>query len=365
MWQDLLDPDTVEDHRVLAFACVLICSRVMWKPLARAVRAACELSRARRAFRFSRLARMTAPTPPMLAATGARLHRRAIRQFYTKREQVGIAGTAVTPVFSAEGLARLSGMPAAHHAGRFFAHGYRYGLECTPPTMKYFFAVASLLLVIPALGHDCVFKDRSAETECGGVVHGTVLAQDGKTLSGVNLILEPLGDYDYVLPRSKTDEHGQYRFSNVSCGAWSVFVEDKEAGYPRSGRFMNWYLYGSTNPEVRITNKNLDAQLDISAPPKPGRPHVNLVDNQTKAKIANSEVLLRVTAKREAQFSCGDSVASCETDDFLVPPNQDVRLQIRSKGFREWKEGAGDGKLIRVPAGKVLTIDAELEPIRN
>ena len=63
----------------------------MWKSRARAVRAACELSRARRVVSFSRPARMTAPTPPMLAATGAQYHRRAIQQFYTKRERVGIA----------------------------------------------------------------------------------------------------------------------------------------------------------------------------------------------------------------------------------------------------------------------------------
>jgi hypothetical protein len=231
--------------------------------------------------------------------------------------------------------------------------------------MKYFFAIASLLVAMPALGQNYLGKDRRAETDCGGVVHGTVLAQDGKALSRVNLILEPVGDYDYVLPRARTDEHGQYRFSNVPCGTWSVFVDDKEAGYPHSSRLMNWYLYGSANSEVRITNENLDAQMDISAPPKPGILHVNLVNSETKAKIAKMEIRVRVTPKREAQFSCGESVTSCETDDFLVPPNRDVRLHITSKGFREWKESSGAGKLISVPAGNVLTIDAELEPIRN
>jgi hypothetical protein len=77
------------------------------------------------------------------------------------------------------------------------------------------------------------------------------------------------------------------------------------------------------------------------------------------------EVQLRVKRKREVQFSRDDSATSCEADDLLVPPDQDVRLHITSKGFREWKESAGHGKLIHLQTGDVLTIDAELEPIGN
>lgn len=231
--------------------------------------------------------------------------------------------------------------------------------------MKILLAILPLILSNPALGQSFVSKDRRQETECRGSVHGTVFAQDGKPWGQINLVLEPVGDYDCVLPRTKTDEHGQYRFSDVPCGGWSVFVQDKEAGFPHSGRLINWFLYGSRNPQVRITNKSLGAQLDVTAPPRPGQLRLNLVNNKTQAKIMNMEVQLRVKRKRAVRFSCDDSATSCEANDFLFPPDQDVRLHITSKGFREWKESAGRGKLIHVRTGDVLTIDAELEPIGN
>jgi hypothetical protein len=210
--------------------------------------------------------------------------------------------------------------------------------------MKILLAILPLLLSNHALGQSFVSKVRRH------------FAQDSKPWGQINLILEPVGDYDYVLPPTKTDEHGQYRFSDVSWGGWSVFVQDKEAGYPDSGRLINWFLYGRRNPQVRTTNKNLDAQLNVTAPPRPGQLRVNLVNSKTRAKVKNMEVQLRVKRKREVQFSCDDAATSCEANDFLVPPDQDVRLHITSQGFREWKESAGHGKLIHVETGDVLTI---------
>lgn len=156
--------------------------------------------------------------------------------------------------------------------------------------MKILLAILPLLLANPALGQSFVSKDRRPEAECRGSVHGTVFAPEGKPWAQINLILEPVGDYDYALPRTKTDERGQYRFSDVPCGGWSVFVQDKEAGYPDSGRLINWFPYGSRDLRVRITNKNSDAPLNVTAPPRPGPLRVNLVNNKTPAKITNREV---------------------------------------------------------------------------
>ena len=235
-----------------------------------------------------------------------------------------------------------------------------------PLPMKFFLVIVLLSFSIPASAQTLFVKNHNQDTDCKGVIHGVVSRLDGKPWGGVNLILEPVGDYDYVLPRTKTDEQGEYRFSDVTCGNWGVFVEDKDAGYPHAGRILNWALYGRRSKQVRITKKNLEALLNVTAPPRPAQLRVRAIDSKTKAEIACVEVQLKVTRKREIKILCPDSeMASREDYYFLVPPDQNVKLHITSKAFHEWKESAGRGKAIRVPTGEILTINVELEPIQN
>lgn len=209
-------------------------------------------------------------------------------------------------------------------------------------------------------------ETQGQERSCRGVVHGVVLSQGGKPWGGIGLILEPVGDYDYILPRVKTDQQGEYRFEEVCDGRWGVFVEDKEAGYPYSGRNMNWFLYGVRSPQVEITDKNSDAQLNVNVPPKPGRLRVHVIARNTELKAANVKVQLKATRKRRILLSCGGADSSwCEGDYILVPPDQNLRLTITSIGFHEWRGSAERGKTIRVPSGEALTIDAELKRIQN
>jgi hypothetical protein len=225
---------------------------------------------------------------------------------------------------------------------------------------------AALLFGLPTAAQNHVGDRSQQNADCKGEVHGVVIGHDHKPWSGVNLILEPDGDYDYVLPRTKTDQRGEYRFQRVCTGKWGVFVEDKEAGYPSSGRLMNGFLYGNRIPEVKITDKNLDARLNVNVPPKPGMLVVHLTNRMTQTKISSIDVELKVSRRQRTQFSCGNSGSStCVDDPFLVPPNQDVKLHVTSKGFHEWQESAGRGKLIHLSAGELVTIDVELEPIQN
>jgi hypothetical protein len=197
-------------------------------------------------------------------------------------------------------------------------------------------------------------------------VHGIVFQQDGKPVSGIGLILEPVGDYDYVLSRTSSDEGGRYQFVHVPCGEWGVFVEDKGAGYPQAGRLMNGFLYGVSSPEVNITGQNSDAVLNVKVPARPGVLVVYLTNSRTKTRIARIQLDLKVNRKRWSQSSCEDSASStCSDHVFLVPPGQDVKLHITSEGFHEWEESAGQGKLIHLSSGELMTIEAELDSVLN
>lgn len=113
-------------------------------------------------------------------------------------------------------------------------------------------------------------------------------------------------------------------------------------------------------------NRNLDAHLNVNVPPKPGMLVVHVRDSKTKVKIPRFELELKVNRKRWAKPSCEDSESfSCDGYSFLVPPDIDVKLRVTSKGFHEWKESAGRGKLISIPSGELRTIDVELDPVQN
>jgi len=220
-----------------------------------------------------------------------------------------------------------------------------------------------LLVAFPPAGMACIENPRAK-----GVVHGVVLRENGEPAVNFTAVLDPLGvSLSYLLPQMKTNERGEFRFEHLCPGRFSVDVENDEEGY--SPISSAWYriLYGRPIPEVRITKSKFDAQLLVTIPPKPGRLRVNLVNRNTKEKIADTEIELIVDRTRIAKTYC-DTAKFMTYDSspyFMVPPDQDVFLHVTSPGFREWKESAGRGKLIHVGYGDLLTLDVELDPIQN
>jgi hypothetical protein len=58
------------------------------------------------------------------------------------------------------------------------------------------------------------------DTHCAGVIHGVVIAQDGRPAKDLGIVIYPLrSDLDVVLARVKTDDRGEYRFGDL-CPGW-------------------------------------------------------------------------------------------------------------------------------------------------
>ena len=90
----------------------------------------------------------------------------------------------------------------------------------------------------------------SAQSDsCVGVVHGTILSNDGRPAAQSNLILEPTGDFDLVLPKTKTDDQGHYRFEHICSGTWSVFLDLSPS--PAADLTRMRCLSGSVRPVAR------------------------------------------------------------------------------------------------------------------
>lgn len=224
--------------------------------------------------------------------------------------------------------------------------------------MMRFVAVLPLSLAFLGLPHRTSGANQPNDPECHGSIHGTVVRQDGQPWANLGLVLEPAGDYDYVLPRAKSDERGHYRFLNVCVGSWGVFVEDKSEGYPFAGRLMTRFLYGTRAAQIKIGERSWDAEFNLKAPLRPGILSVEIkTPAETKSRLDAAEVDVRVNRKRSVEYTCGDSqMPLCES--LQVPPDTNVRLWIKAAGFRTFKWA----RPIHLSPGQSLHISVRLTP---
>lgn len=198
------------------------------------------------------------------------------------------------------------------------------------------------------------------EDESGpnGVIHGTVIGQDGKPAKGIGLEAWQLGVAAATrLPQTRTNDVGEYRFDKIpSWGKYRVSAEDEDAGYSifstGEGR--------SDPPEVELTPEHSEAEMKVWLPPKAGFLHIRLTNRRTGARISGVQVALAPMESPEQQlFSI-----SCDSNRVvLIPPGKNLLLHVTSDGYREWDESAGRGKPLHLGSGARITLDIELDPL--
>lgn len=66
-----------------------------------------------------------------------------------------------------------------------------------------------------------------------GVIYGTAVEQDGQPPKELRLTAHPPGvALGVMLPATKTDQNGKFRFSGIPWwGRYAVFAADEDAGY--------------------------------------------------------------------------------------------------------------------------------------
>jgi hypothetical protein len=198
--------------------------------------------------------------------------------------------------------------------------------------------------------------------ECNGVIYGAVLDPSGQPARGISVSAEPLGVLlGAILPYVKTDDAGKYRFQNLCFGRYTVISDDERVAYRGANSYMNRFLYGSRIAEVRLTAKHPQAELHVSIPPKPGFVRVHITNQETKADLVRFSLKVKVPGQQKAsEVSFNPMVKDYE---IVVPPDKDVIVHLTADGFHEWSESAGHGKLLRVPSGTRVTLEADLEPL--
>ncbi len=218
--------------------------------------------------------------------------------------------------------------------------------------MKVFLVFVGLFLLAAAV------EQQRDESGPEGVIHGTVISQDGKPAKGIGLTAWPLGvGLGAVLPHTRTNDVGEYRFEKIPWwGKYSVQAEDHDAGYSvfSTGE-------GRNEPrEVELTPEHPVAEMKVYLPPKAGFLHIHLTNTRTGAGISGMQVALAPMESPEQQvFSM-----SCDSNQVvLIPPDKNLLLHVTSDGYREWDESAGKGKPLHLASGARITLDIQLHPL--
>jgi hypothetical protein len=163
-----------------------------------------------------------------------------------------------------------------------------------------------------------------------------------------------------VLPRTKTNDAGEYRFEKLPWwGRYTVYAEDEEAGYSS----LTTGPAGDGQPqEVEITPKHREAEFRVYLPPQAGFLKIELTSQKTGDAISAMLVELRRT---DEQKSLVFTMSCYSTHAVLIPPDQDLFLHVSADGFREWQESVGEGKSIHLTSGARLKLDVQLVPLNT
>jgi hypothetical protein len=213
---------------------------------------------------------------------------------------------------------------------------------------------AQLLLVLVSLASTGLAQ---GYPDAQGLLYGHVVDPNGQAAKAIQLQARPLGvALGAVLPLTRTDENGDYRMRVPWWGRYTVYAEDRDAGY---SLFTNSLSNPGSPREVTISPDHPQAEFNFQLPPKAGFLHFHLTDAKTGAPISGIEVKLLLDG-RPPKPVYGESTAADKP--FLVPSNKDVLIHVTSWGYKEWGQSAGGGKAIRLAPGAKLTLNVKLEP---
>lgn len=191
-----------------------------------------------------------------------------------------------------------------------------------------------------------------------GVIYGVAIGQDGQPAKRIGLTAMPLGvGLGAVLPHTRTNDAGEYRFENVPWwGKYTVYGDDENEGY---SSVSTGPVGDNTPPEVELTPEHPRAELRVLLPPRAGFIQIHLTNQRTGAGISGMRVALMLP---ESPSSSLFTMSCASNHVILIPPDKDFLLHISSDGFREWNESIGKGKPIHLASGARVKIDVQLEP---
>lgn len=191
------------------------------------------------------------------------------------------------------------------------------------------------------------------DDNCNGVLHGVATNEQQQTVSGLTLVLFPLFDVDYVLPTTKTGEHGEYRFDHVCDGRFTVLIQDQQAGYP----IPYWYLWLGKYQDVKLAAHRQTAIVNVYVPPKGGQLLLTVRRRDTREVIRTAEVKFKFVNHRNLGWIRFNPL---DGEKITLPANTELMCRVQAKGFHTWIDGERKGMRIKLAPEETLALEAEV-----
>jgi hypothetical protein len=202
--------------------------------------------------------------------------------------------------------------------------------------------------------------------ECRGVIEGLVSDSDGQPARGINVVAWPLGiNLGVLLPNTRTDETGKYRFANLCPFRFTVLVDDDKNGYRITSPEVFEFLYGRRVAKTKLSGKHISARLNVQLPPKPGTIRIHSTNHTNNDEVQEFAVRLVVPNQRHmpwVEFRFSRETANRNVE---VPPDKDFILWITADGFDKFRQNFDGREMVHVRAGEQVTLDAQLQPLND
>jgi hypothetical protein len=237
--------------------------------------------------------------------------------------------------------------------------------------MKTRSALAALLLSANMFGQQSG-PTAASQTREVPTIHGVLIGQDGQPAKRVRVAALwkcPAGSACGFSPRGAvTDQNGEFRFNRVPVGKYSVFADDKEAGYgyaASSGEDDRHY-----SVVAEITPEHPDAEVRLFLPPQGGFLDVHLTDQSTGNEISTVTVSMELAEKPSGHWSQTTFERSSDCEVFghhfcyvLIPPDTQVTVHVSSPGYEGWDVSEdATVRSLRIAPGDHVRWDVKLKP---
>jgi len=186
----------------------------------------------------------------------------------------------------------------------------------------YVLSILMLTLAIPVL-----------PVEPGGVISARVFDQNGSPVAGAVVEMEP-SDGRVVagaVPECLTDESGACSCDKMQFGKYRATAMKTADRYPD----QTFGLYGHDKKPlvVEITPETPVATASITLGPKAASIALKVVEDGTGLPVKSPSVTLRLAESPNVFLSVGSNLNS----NILVPPDEDILVEVSAEGHKSWQ----------------------------
>jgi len=164
-----------------------------------------------------------------------------------------------------------------------------------------------------------------------GVISVKVFDQNGRPLKGAQVRMdEHPKSMMRVIPECTTDESGTCSRNDFQMGTYSITAMKPADGYPN----ISYEFYGRNRKVlvVELTPQHPRADVVLTLGPKAAMVTIHPIDHTTGSPVANFTMILWNAEKPHELLGIGKTPDSV----ILVPPEEDVELQVQADGYQPW-----------------------------